>query len=154
MIPDDQLIPICRSWARRLKHLVKHFSSSAEILDELTNEAYQKTKELEDIRLVHKTVMWRLIEYISSINKKMEDRRKQEFCQQEMPIDEMIEDEMMDRLRTAIQKLSVSDLTLLRLYFWDEQTMEKIGRRLKVSKACVCSRMHNVLARLQKELEK
>jgi len=155
MIPDDQLIPICRKWAKRLKHLAKHLGSAADVIDELTNEAYQTAKSLDSIRLVHKTVMWRIIEFADKTSRAMDDKRlHQHTIYQEQPIEELIEKEDLIRLRAAMRKLHLSELKLIEAYFWDNKTFDDIARKARASKGSIWYKMQKVLTKLRREVEK
>ena len=69
-------------------------------------------------------------------------------------LDDVVIDRLMClRLREIINELKSDEKELLRLYFYDEQTMEEIGKHFGISKAAVSKRIKKLVRKMRGLLE-
>lgn len=68
-------------------------------------------------------------------------------------LDAVIRNLTLEKLRNVIANLSSDDRLLIRLYFFQEYTMEQIGREFGISKMAVSKRLKKLLCRMRESME-
>lgn len=59
----------------------------------------------------------------------------------------------LEKLQTVIASLSDDEQLLIRLYFFQEYTMEQIGKEFGISKMAVSKRLKKLLCRMRESME-
>lgn len=86
----------------------------------------------------------------SSTSRDEEDGMQLQLAGDDQPADEMLaQQEMADRLRTALEQLPARERQVLALYYYEELTQQQIGQVLGVTESRVSQLRSQAIARLQ-----
>jgi len=59
---------------------------------------------------------------------------------------------MLENLHSVIATLTADEQRLLYLYFWEEQSMEEIGKVFGISKTAISKRLKQIYAKMRSVL--
>lgn len=136
MIPDDELIPLCKIFARKFARYAKHLGSRRDVLDELTNVGYVRGKELNNLKEANVAIIWELNRYVKLPQRdkvdqgrfRIADLRWQRSRRLEASAASIVEGkDELEMLRKFLLDLTPIQIDVIRLYYEKDKTFIEIG---------------------------
>ena len=143
-LPDEQILPVCYFWAKRLCNKTVSF-------DELVNEAYAVAKKLNTPLLLQKWVKWTMIHLVEKtlpFSAELPDAPDTSFDFQEFTD---LQEDLMQAVRAVCNE---SEQHLLYLLFWKGLSYRKAAKELKIPFQTVSYRVQKVLKDLREYYER
>lgn len=179
MLDDNELIPLCHRWARKLLPQAKHLGDRETAFNELVNEGYISAKGMTSISGASTVIMWSLIRFVkikapkdlvfdssdnqinraSSSSEPVTNRLKdgQPFIDKRVCYDSeepsacdcAIRKEQQRKLLRSILDLDETELIVILRYFRDEKTFIEIGEEFSLSREWARKKVNAVLEKLR-----
>jgi len=155
MLTDDQILPLCRCWAKRFLRQAKSLGGRREAFDELTNVAYAASKTLEKLEGASTTIMWALVRYLKVDRERLDQERVRLDSLRRGEVDPerwAEKKEEIERLERAVRTLEWDEVKIVELYYRYDKTYIEIGRLFNRTPEWARWKMLGVVKKLRKEL--
>lgn len=151
MLKDEEILPICRMWARRFLHQAKHLGrDQQDIYNELVDVGYAASKLLSSLEGASTWIMWVLVRYVKIPPEVRVDQRLHMRATEASPCEICQRREEQNRLLHAVSSLTDDERAVIYKYYRDDLTLKQIGDQYDRSTTWVMNRIKAILDKLRK----